>query len=92
MKPFLTAYQTDTPMLPYLYDELLNLVKELMAWSIKNDVLEKAQSGMTLCKVDVHKKENHVITKNIDVGFAAQQFLRQNAARIYHQSVLDTVF
>ena len=37
LKPFLTAYQTDAPILPYLYDDLLKLVRELMSWFIKDE-------------------------------------------------------
>ena len=44
LKPFLTAYQTRDPVVPFLYDDLRSLTREIMSWFVKSVVLEKANT------------------------------------------------
>ena len=54
MKPFLTLYQTENPMVPILYDDIHSLIREIMSWFIKPCILQKTKLGSDLCKIDLN--------------------------------------
>ena len=56
--PFLAAYQTDKPMLPFLCADLYKMVKALMNRFVKDDVMACVSSVQQLLKIDVGLKEN----------------------------------
>ena len=76
LEPFLKMYQTDKPMIPFLYFDLKSLVLTLMKLFIKSSVLSEAKTGNQLCDIDIEKESNQVKLKNIDLGFAAEAKLR----------------
>ena len=43
-KLFLTAYQTDAPMIPFLYNDLKKLVVELLSLIVKTEIIEKSKN------------------------------------------------
>ena len=55
--PFLTVYQTDWPVLPFIYEDLTDLVRNFLQLFIKAIVLTKCTSGTALRQVDLTKKE-----------------------------------
>jgi len=59
--PFLTAYQTDKPMLPFLCSDLYKTVKAHMDRFVKDDVMARVSSVQQLLKVDVDLKDNHKV-------------------------------
>ncbi|XP_066934412.1 uncharacterized protein [Clytia hemisphaerica] len=56
LEPFLKMYQTDKPMIPFLYFDLKSIVLTLMKLFIKPNCLSGAKTGMQLCGIDL---ENH---------------------------------
>ena len=40
LQPFLELYQSDFPMIPYMFDDIINIVKALMKLFIKADVVD----------------------------------------------------
>ena len=58
---FLTQYQTDKPMLPFLYSDLFKFVKDLMGWFMNSDKMAGVTSMYQLLKIDVQAKENHSV-------------------------------
>ena len=48
LQPFLKLYQTDEPMLPFLFDDLKGLVKTLVANIINPIVLEKSKTAKVI--------------------------------------------
>ena len=77
LRPFLESYLTDPPMVSFLYDELEKLMRTIFSWFIKPELLENAETGFQLTKIDVCKRDNHVLIKSVNIGFAAQQFLQE---------------
>jgi len=61
VNPFLTAYQTDKPMLPFLCADLYKMVKTLMDRLVKDDVMAPVSSVQQLLKIDTGLKENHKV-------------------------------
>ena len=57
MQPFLTEYQSDKPVIPYLYSDILKLNKKLMQLIVKPDLLEKCESYLDFRRIDLDDKE-----------------------------------
>ena len=43
LNPYLTIYQSQKPLIPFLYDDLQSLYKELSGITIKSEVLAKCE-------------------------------------------------
>ena len=76
LTPFLTKFQTDKPMLPFLCSDLANLVRALMSRFIKSAILSEAKTISKLIAIDVTKRENHVDYSKLDLGFSTEQILK----------------
>ena len=75
LKPYLTIYQSQKPLIPFLYN-LQSLYKELLGLTIKSEVLGKGNDDCKeLLKIDLRDRENHMKKKNMYVGFGTQQEL-----------------
>ena len=68
-KPFLTSYQTDAPMIPYLYQDLKEVLLVLLSLIIKPTVIDSCKN---LCHLDLTKKEHFLPFKSVNIGFAAE--------------------
>ena len=68
-QPFLTAYQTDAPMLPFLYGDLNELVLQLLTSIVKPCVLDNCKN---VFDVDPKNKDNLLSIKSVRIGFAAE--------------------
>lgn len=71
LEPFLTKYQSNKPLLPFMYQDLFNLLKDLMARFVKVDVMKGVTNGSNIVAVDLNKKENMKTLQNLDIGFGA---------------------
>ncbi|KAL3841458.1 hypothetical protein ACJMK2_019600 [Sinanodonta woodiana] len=73
--PFLEAYQTDKPMLPFLATDLGVLVKDLMSRYLKPEIMSTANSVTALVSIVFDNKENFIDAGKVNVGFSASQTL-----------------
>ena len=55
MTPFLTMYQTDKLMVPFLGTDLEQMIHGLMVRFVKAEVMDKATTTTKLIQVDVKK-------------------------------------
>ena len=69
---FLTKYQSDKPMIPFLYSDHLKLVKSILCLVLKPDVVNPCSSLTTLTKIDLTDKSYFCKAKDIKVGFGAK--------------------
>ena len=72
VEPFLTEFQSDDPLAPFLYEELTYLTRNIMTRVVKKDFLEKLTS---IIKVEM-KNENLISAKEIDLGFQTRSTLK----------------
>ena len=56
-KPFLKKFQTQTPLVPYLYDRVVQLLRILMKQFVRKSIMEKANTVVQLLKTDVTSKD-----------------------------------
>jgi len=74
---FLKKFQTNTPIIAYLAEELYTLLKTILERFIKQAVLEKATSQTKLANVDIMAPENVVHAKQVVIGFATNALLNK---------------
>ena len=68
----LRTYQTEKPMIPFMFKDLKEIVLQLIQLFIKPEVLEANKSRNKLIKIDLYKKDNQIKAKEINVGFAVE--------------------
>ena len=58
LEPFLKEFQTAAPMASFLYDDIADILRSILSWFVKRDVLEAAKNIVQLTKIDVplHRK------------------------------------
>ena len=90
LQPFLTAFQGDGSMLPYLCSSIKELVISLLGLIVRRlKVIERAQIS-ALVKLAENEK-NLVETKNVHLGFAAESELQNllKCGKVNQEQVLN---
>lgn len=72
-EPFLTEFQSDKPLVPFLYTSLRELILNLLSRIVKKEILD----SHTLKNVDYKKTDNLLPLKSIDLGFGTRKALAQ---------------
>ncbi len=75
--PFLSFYQTDKAVLPFLPGDLYELLRNMMARFLKKDTLAEIKSVDKIIKVKVADKDLHAPYTQVDVGFVAEKLLKE---------------
>ena len=70
LQPFLITYQTDDPMVPYLSNDLFNIIKKVMSLIVKPDIMIKSVSGADLKNVNLSNEDNFMKPKDMTPGFS----------------------
>jgi hypothetical protein len=78
-QPFLKAFQTPSPMAPFLYDDISHLLRTLMTRFVKKSILTEAKTTSHLLKIDVSSKDIRCNYKEVDIGVAANKALAQTS-------------
>nr|XP_055062823.1 uncharacterized protein LOC129445852 [Misgurnus anguillicaudatus] len=73
--PFLTFYQTDVPVIPFLAKDLAELLKSMLRRFVKKEVL-KDISPLQLVRLDVTDKQSWVNPKEVNIGLGAESLLK----------------
>ena len=78
---FLTKYQTDAPMIPFLCDDLFKLIKRLLERFVTDNEIIKLTTPVKLFKDNFRDKFSqsnyHKDASAINVGFVAEQELKR---------------
>ena len=62
-------------MIPFMYEDLKDLVSRLLELFVKPAILEKNKTGKKMMKLDLYDKEILLSADKINVGFAAESEL-----------------
>lgn len=73
VEPFLTDFQSDDPLAPFLYERIVALLKTVMVRFVRPDILNEMQ----LSKIDLDNKDHVLGAKYINLGYATEAALRQ---------------
>ena len=74
-EPFLLKYQTQNPMLPYLYTDLVDLFRSVLKLIIKDEVVENCRSGNQLTKIDFERGNVFKKNRDVTIGFSTESVL-----------------
>lgn len=77
VEPYLKVYQTDNPMIPFMYFDLRAMFKGLLEMIVVPEVLDKCKTGKQLVEIDLGKKENLLKLNKIDLGFGVDSTLKK---------------
>jgi len=72
LEPYLLAYQTDKPMIPFMCCDIEKLLRNILKLFVKQEVINACSSPTELKEIDISKKENLLKRKNIKLGFSAE--------------------
>jgi len=72
VEPFLRKYQTNKPMVPFMYQDMGGCLRNLMAHFMEKEVLTEADTVSKLCTVDVKDIKCFVAHKDIDIDVAVK--------------------
>ena len=75
-------------MVPFLCDDLCQVIKAVMRRFVKKDMLNAA-SDEKLTKLDVTDSKNHVDYKRVDVGFASEKLKGTATSKPSEIEVMD---
>ena len=75
MKPFLTEYQYTKPMMPFMYDDLYQQLRDIVSKYIKPETLEKCKNASILCDVNFSDAKNRLRNKVVVIGFGVNKIL-----------------
>ncbi|KAK1903780.1 Acetyl-coenzyme A carboxylase carboxyl transferase subunit alpha [Dissostichus eleginoides] len=76
--PFLKLYETDKPMLPFMSEDLSNILRSLMEKFIKPSVMKNATTTVKLLQVDLTDPVNHMDVTKLRVGFVTERGLEEH--------------
>ena len=71
LQPFLTAFQSDNPLMPFVCGELSSIVRALMKRIVKPDILDEATNTTRLLAIKYKEPANCLHPKKFDVGYLA---------------------
>ena len=77
LTPFLTRFQIDTPVVPFLAGELQAVLKKLMPRIMKKKVIASANTVQKLMKLDPTDKKSRRNYNKIDVAYNAGRSLKE---------------
>ncbi|KAJ8677964.1 hypothetical protein QAD02_014195 [Eretmocerus hayati] len=88
IQPFLVKYQTVKPMVPFLMNDLYDLLKRLMARVIKPKEMADIKCVKDLLSVDLNNGSLLQPLKMIDIGFAASHALENIKPQLTEKEIL----
>ena len=78
MNLFLTVFQTDAPMIPFLSDTLESLMRRIMGYFVRGTVLDEAATPYQLMKIDVSfDSKSLLLVKDVKLPTATKAMLKQ---------------
>ena len=80
-EPYLSIFQTDAPMIPFMFTELENIYNKLLRLVFRQSCLEKISISSRLKKVCIENKENHIENGLVDIGAATKLKLQKANVR-----------
>ena len=80
VEPYLKKYQTDSPMNPFMYNDLKLLANNLLALVVKAKMIE-GKSGKQLKEIDLDDSNKLLALRDVIPGFATEHVIKklQNA-------------
>ena len=75
LEPYLKSYQSDQPMVPFIYFDLKKLITCLLKFFVKAEVIDNCKT-FDLVNIDLDKKSNFHEVNNMTLGVASEKTLK----------------
>lgn len=72
LEPFLTLFQVERPLAPFLYQELFDIMRNLLSTFVNDSIISAITNGSRLCTIDIDNVENLKPSEKIEIGFGAK--------------------
>ena len=77
VEPFLKKFQTDKPMIPFLFFELKTIVTSILEIIVKPSVIESCiKSTKKLINIDLSNQDNLLQLNKMNLGFAVSRAIK----------------
>jgi len=76
-QPFLSMYQANKPLIPFLASDLEKLLRTVMNRFMKESVITSAKTFTQLVKVDISLDKNRRLCKELDVGIVTRREMNE---------------
>lgn len=81
LEPFLQKYQTDVPMIPFVYADLIALLRRLMKLVVKKQLYDGATSANKILSISLAPQSTDLLSsKDISLGIATEAVLQKSSA------------
>jgi hypothetical protein len=71
LEPFLTLFQADKPLLPFLYSEYYHLINSIAHRFVRKAAMDKINNARHISELNVDDINNLKKVREVDIGFAA---------------------
>ena len=88
LEVFLVRYQTDSPLMPFIYEDLSTIVVTLLGRVIRKDILE-AKSLKQLTSLDLDNPGVRLPAENLDLGFAVKEEIKKVREELKKNDILQ---
>ena len=85
LQPFLKSYETDDPMVPFLYNYIFSLLRQIIIVVLKHDLSINCRDFGGLMKLDLDKKNKFMEFKDMSIGFSTLSTITKLKGRLDEQ-------
>ena len=72
VEPFLSQYQSDAPLLPFIQEDLVKLALNLLRRCIKEEVIHTLENVTVLTALPLSDKSKHLLNSKVGLGFVTE--------------------
>ena len=77
LEPYLKQYQSDAPLVPFMYFDMKNLVTAIMKLFVKQDKIKDCKTASDLLEFPLASSEVHCKDKEVLLGFSTENSLSE---------------
>ena len=108
IEPFLVKYQTDWPMVPFLYDDLISSCRKLLELIVKPSLISVGKTSYDLMQIDLSDSKGLLKISDVQIEFFALREVQRyrkcdeialdfvkvvkNECRLFVTSILNKIF
>ena len=77
VEPYLKVFQSDHPMILFIYSEVKSVMKSLLLLIVKPSIVEKSKTATDLKNINLSSEKNLLPIKNVEMGVGVKNELKE---------------